>query len=340
MLGIVLISTLCGVPELPPPSSAPAAVRDVEHALELHPGATCLDRQRLAEQVRAWIGVREVDERLVVEVRGDPEDPTRVSFTIARDGEVIAIRRFDAAPESCPDLHAVVGLALALALDATLLESVAAPKETDTSASDPVPPVESSDPEPAPIDPELEPESEPARSDVPKPWGLRFAAEAGVTLGAPPGVGGYGALFAEAGWRDRFDVRIGPHFASSGMQRAGLGEVLMWVVAGRTDVCVGGRLRVLRPRACAGVLLGAALAGGQGFLEDRTVRLPWVAVPVGGDLRIRVGRRLELELGAELLVNLVRPAVDFVDPSGLRQVGRVFPRFAGTFGAGVVVTAW
>ena len=47
-----------------------------------------------------------------------------------------------------------------------------------------------------------------------------------------------------------------------------------------------------------------------------------------------------LELGAELLVNLVRPAVDFVDPSGLRQVGRVFPRFAGTFGAGVVVTAW
>jgi hypothetical protein len=317
-----------------------APVRPVEQALEVDPGATCLESGRLAEQVRTWIGVREVDERIVVEVRGDPTDPTRVSFTLRRDGEVIAVRRFDPAPVSCPDLHAVVGLAIALALDATLLESVGAAEEPSQSPTAEAPSAEppakpSETPKPVvDVAPPVEPSPEP------RPWALRIAGEAGLSLGAPPGVGGYGAAFVEAGWRDRVDLRIGPHLASSGSQPAGAGEVLMWVISGRSDICVGARLRVVRPRACAGLLVGAALARGGGFLEDRTVRLPWVAVPVGGDLRIRVARRLELEIGGEWLVNAVRPAFDFVDPSGFRQVGRVFPRFAGTFGLGAVVTVW
>jgi hypothetical protein len=336
MLEAVLIALLLTTSGSPASPDTRAQVRSVEDALAVDPGATCLESSRLATQVRAWMELREIDERLVVDVRGDRDEPTRVSFTIILDDEVIAVRRFDSAPDTCADLHAVVGLAIALALDATVLETVGVANKAqaaDEPSSD-----EDGDSKAeaeAGVQAELEVDPDPQRD-----WALRVSGEAGVSLGAPPGIGGYAALFLEAGWRERLDIRIGPHGGSSGPQPAGSESTLIWALAGRSDVCVGGRLRVVRPRGCLGVLLGAAFAEGRGFVEDRAARLPWVALPVGGDLRIMVAKRVELEIGGELLLNAVRPAFDFVDDSGFRQAARVFPRFAGTFGLGAVVTVW
>jgi hypothetical protein len=334
MLEAVLIALLLITSGSPASQDTPAQVRSVEDALTVDAGATCLESSRLATQVRAWMELREIDERLVVDVRGDRDDPTRVSFTIILDGEVIAVRRFDSAPETCADLHAVVGLAIALALDATVLETVGVASKAQ-AAEEPSSDEDGDSNAEADLHAESEVDPDPERD-----WVLRVSGEAGVSLGVPPGVGGYAALFLEAGWRERLDIRIGPYGGSSGPQPAGSASTLIWVLAGRSDVCVGGRLRVVRPRGCVGVLLGAAIAEGRGFVEDRAARLPWVALPVGGDLRIMVAKRLELEIGGELLLNAVRPAFDFVDDSGLRQAARVFPRFAGTFGLGAVVTVW
>src|SRR5688500_18412667 len=97
---------------------------DIGTALVVTPGATCVEHDRLALQVRTWLDQPQVDARLRIEVVGDEEHSLRLSFTLRRDEEVIAVRAFDPAPERCTDLHAVVGLAIALAIDATVLESV------------------------------------------------------------------------------------------------------------------------------------------------------------------------------------------------------------------------
>src|SRR5687768_6813652 len=102
--------------EPPPP---PFATLDeptvpLADALVVRAGATCLERDRLVAQIRTWFDRDRIDARLVVEVVGDEDDPLKLAFSIRRAERIIAVRRFEPAPDRCADLHAVVGLAIAL----------------------------------------------------------------------------------------------------------------------------------------------------------------------------------------------------------------------------------
>ncbi|MBC8073377.1 MAG: hypothetical protein IAG13_33970 [Deltaproteobacteria bacterium] len=297
-------------------------------ALVVHPGATCLERDRLVSQIRTWFDRDRIDARLVVEVVGDEHDPLKLAFSIRRGEQVIAVRRFEPAPDRCADLHAVVGLAIALAIDATLLESVAGNPRR--------PP----DPPPRPPDPPLGPEvpRRPAATK-PRPWRLSGEVAAQLSIGAPLDVGGGARLGLRTSWRRILDLSVGALVLSSGREAIGDGSAVFSAVAGRFDVCAGPPWPRLRPRGCVGVIAGAALAAGQGFETDRTARLPWVAIPFGVDLEINLAPRIDLVIGIEGVPAVVRPTFEVGADMGRIYVRR-FSRFGGLVEAGLSFSLW
>lgn len=319
------------------PSGERVAVAD---ALSLDPGATCLEHDRLVEQVVTWLERDELDPRLTVVVVGDPTEVRTLRFTLQDRGTPIAERAFAPGPSSCDDLHSVVALAIALAVDATVLESV--------GIAPPPRPEPAPEPRPEPL-----PEPEPTAAMEPSPlpdlaprqrlWALRAQLRGLLTVGVPPTLGGGGQLGLEAGWRDLVDVQLGVLATSAGAQpvdagaqSAGQANLTVSLIAGRADVCVGPQLRRVRPRLCGGALAGAALAEGRGFRDDYRTTLPWVAMALGGDVRVGLSARTALSFGLDGLVSVVRPAFDVREDFQVRQL-RDLPRFGAAIGMGVVV---
>jgi hypothetical protein len=291
------------------------------------PGATCVDHDRLALQVRTWLDQPDVDARLRIEVVGDEEHALRLSFTLRRDDEVIAVRAFDPAPERCTDLHAVVGLAIALAIDATVLESVGVEARTTPPRIEP-PTVRKTTPKPgAPPRPRA------------RQWRMRIDLTGMFTVGHPPGVGGGAKLELGFAWRDIIDLGVGAMAASSGSEPVGEGAATFSVVGALAQICAGPPWRRLRPRGCVGVIGGAAIAAGQGFMVDATTRVAWVDLPFGADLRVQLAPRVDFTLGIDGLVALLRP--EFVAVSLDEDVAiRRFPRVGLALEAGLSFLVW
>jgi hypothetical protein len=311
--------------------SEPVALAD---ALSLDPGATCLEHDRLTEQVVTWLERDELDPRLTVVVEGDPIEVRTLRFTLQDRGQPIAERTFAPGPSSCDDLHAVVALAIALAVDATVLESVGI-----TPAVVP-PPVIEPPPEPTP-DPvpvaAVEPPSGLDLAPRKQPWALRAQLKGLLTVGVPPTLGGGGQLGLEAGWRDLVDLQVGAFASTAGPQTIDEATLSITLLAARADLCVGPQVRRVRPRACGGVLAGSAVAQGRGFRDNYRATLPWVALAFGGDVRVGVGPRTALSFGLDGLVTVVRPVFDVREQFEVRQL-RDLPRFGAAFAVGFVVS--
>ena len=312
-------------------------MRPVVEAIAVTPGASCLDRDRLAAVVVSTLRARDVDARIDVEVEGDPEDPLAVAYTVHRRGEVIALRKFAPGPEDCAQLHAVVGVSVALAIDATAVPALEPEPE-------PKP-----DPAPVPTAPKVQPgkdderapriDAEPRRrAATGSPWSLRLALGGGFAMNTPPRYGGYGDLAIEGGWEEYVDLRASVLAAAAVPRSTPAGRTTLSVLGGRLDLCGGYRWRMLRPRGCLGAVGGAAFGTGQGFQDDRTSRIPWLAIAFGADLRIRVARRVEIELGADGVAHVVRPAFDYIDENGARRAVQEFPRVGLLTGIALVLT--
>lgn len=333
----------------PPPSTdvhqtVPEATVALGDAIVLRPGATCLERDRLVAQIRTWIEIDRIDARLVVEVVGDGSDPRRLAFSLRRGDDVIAVRRFDPAPARCADLHSVVGLAIALAIDATLLENLQREPDPEPPDREPVDPEPEPEPEPSPRPPQppvgpVTAPPGPRPRPKPRQWSLWSEVVGVFSVGAPPGVGG-GARFGLYGrWKELVDVGAGALVHSSGAERVGEGSAVLSVAAGRFDVCAGPRLGRVRLRGCTGLVAGAALAAGRGFDEDSTTRVPWVAVPIGARLEARIAERLSFLFGVEGQAAVIRPNFEAADLAD-RRSSRRFAPFAGTLELGLAILLW
>lgn len=321
-----------------PTSGETVAVAD---ALVVEPGATCLEHDRLSEQVVGWLGADALDPRLTVVVEGDDIEVRTLRFTLRDRGRVLAEREFSPGPSRCDDLHAVVALAIALAVDATVLETtgVAEPEPQPEPRPEPEP-----QPEPQP-EPKLETSPDepvpgsPAHVDLSSPpprWELRGQLRGLLAYGVPPEVGGGGMLGLELSHKSLVDLQLGVQATSSGSERIDGGRLAVTLVGGRVDACVGPRIGEIRPRGCLGLLVGSALAEGQGFSTDYRVALPWAAGTFGGDVRVGLTPRVRLSFGLEGLVTVVRPVFDLREGPEARTL-RELPRFGALFGVGLVI---
>ncbi len=135
------------------------------------------------------------------------------------------------------------------------------------------------------------------------------------------------------------DGGFGAVGVSSGRERVGDAGALFSAIAGRVDLCGGRSFGRLHPRGCGGFLAGAALAAGQGFARATSSTLPWLAVPIGAHLEVRLTDRFGLDLGVEGLVGVTRPVFE-----GLTQrselVSRAYARFGVLAGVGFTFLIW
>jgi hypothetical protein len=284
------------------PSTARGAEggRAVLDALDLQRGATCLDAETLADRVRAWLESDTVAPGLTIEVRGSLESPRIVEFWTLRAGRPVAYRRFGPGPERCDHLHEALGLAIAMAVRASLVDELAAQV--------------------------AEARAHAARGNGAPgslPWSA--ALDALGTLDVLPG-GSFGISGRiERALTPAFGVRLGVvGLAAPGETFNGLsGHFDAWIAAAQLDLCAALDLSPhLRARACMGIMGGLVAAQGHAFSPSEAALSRWFAAANGLGLVADLGERWALEVMAGVILPLERTAIVVQDSKTGSVVGQ------------------
>jgi hypothetical protein len=266
------------------------AQRPLTEAIDVHPGATCVEAGALAEQVGVWLGAETADADVWVRVAGSDDDPRTVSFEMGRGDRLLARRRFAPGPERCDHLQAALGLAIALAIRVSLLDEIVGPKQ------------------PAPERPANEPR---------EPWAVGVGAV--VAFGVLPGTSLGAGIRAERELPPNFALRLGVMGLSTWNQTFATvsGSFDAEIVALRLDACV--RLD-LTPRltgsGCAGFLAGGLLSQGRDFVSSRSAASLWTAAAEAVEIGYRAGKHWSLDAEVSLVLPLRRTQVQVLSGAG------------------------
>lgn len=298
------------------PRMAPAAdERPLAELLDLDAGASCLDPELLLEHLLSWRDEASVDARISIYVWGDAQDPRVVGFEVQASGRVRVQRSFEPAPAACEDLHAVVGLAIAIALDDTLAGELGVVEPTRVGPAVQVGPGEGDLP----------------RFDTPRrPDGRRrpvfgITAAAGLFAGLTPRLSAGGLLAFDLRPLDHFDLRVSALATHTPRVALDQGSVAVTVAAGRFDLCWGTAPLSVRLRLCGGFAAGATVAAGRGFGSNFQRAVPWLAAFAGVDLVVHLVGPLALELRVEGVFPVQRTRLDVRSESGQLLSSQLLP---------------
>jgi hypothetical protein len=274
--------------------------RPLSGAIAFAAGATCLEQSRLEAQVQTWLGRDRIPSDVRLDVRGDDRDPRAVGFRISRSGKTHE-RRFDHLPESCSDATAILGLAIALAIDAGLLAGVFA----------------------------LPSSKEQPRRLVAIEVGAGFDVVPGASVGGGGGIE-YGLLDWLSG---RLDVGSQFSWGNSINGTSGVFDAALVAIA--PQICAGGAvMNSLRVELCSGAAIGILHAQGHGFATPRSATGLWVGAQGGLRLVLAAGVSWVLDLEGVFPVHVPefraesgagQPLYRQIDPTGaLLSAGPVF----------------
>jgi hypothetical protein len=297
------------VAAMPAPASAQQAERPLKDAIAVDAGATCLDATELIEHVETWLGTATVDAEFTVDVHGSRDQPRVVQFQTLRSGRVIAARRFDPGPERCDHLHAALGLAIAMAIKASLVEEIAGG--------------------PPPPKPPEAPNATTIRAAPPPAARSQSAAS---TTSWAIGADGLAALAALPDPAFGLDVRLERALGSSFSVRLGLlalasfgarfpqgapGRFDTWLLAPRGDLCAAVEASArLRVRGCMGATVGAIHASGYDLPAAEGAFVRWIAVANGLDGELDLTKNWAVDAGVTLFLPVARNSIVVRDPAG------------------------
>lgn len=237
-------------------------------------GITCLDSEELADHIATWLGTDQVSKGLTLDIHGSPHFARTVWFRIRRGDDTIAERRFEPAPARCDALHAAVGLAIALALKASLLDSLIGEQtQRDTSHT------------------------------------FRILVQALGGIAVVPGLDVGVALNLQHAFSERFAARLS--FAGllgpQGDFQHDQGRFKTWLTYGRFDLCSRlANLNSLQISACAGIAAGALYATGDAFPISRHALIEYIAVANALELDITLTTHWTLTTAIEVLIPIRR----------------------------------
>jgi hypothetical protein len=280
-------------------------------------GPECVDRNALVADLAVWLGRDTIDSRVRIVVHN--EQTHFVAFEISRDGRPVGDRRLGAEGMDCAKLRAVAGLALASALDATLLATLASASPAPPPPPEPTPPAR-------PVSP---PAAERNR--------LSVAADAALLIGVLPSVVPGGELnvgYRVSSW---FEPRVA--FLGTGVESFALGTASTHasLFLGRAEACLVRETSVFRGRACAGVAAGAIPAAGSGLAPNYAVARGWAAASARLEGELRLAPILGIVLGADGLVPFVAPSFEAVGTNGVTAAERDIPRVGLVLRGGLVL---
>jgi len=278
---VVLMSSAASAQ--PRPAAVPPAQRVLAQVLTLEPGASCLERDRLLAHVKMWLGGERVDAGVRVRVHGDPADRRKLWFELERDGQSTR-RSFDAAPDSCDDTHAVLGLSIAMAIDAERLRETLAP--------------------------------------LPAPPRLRLLSlQPSLAYDVLPDVSLGVLLGGELGLLPWFGLRADAlvHYSWDDTISGSTGHFDALLAGGSLQACTGGRPDpTLRIALCVGLASGALHAWGTDYAPSNAETGLWLGVRSG--LRFHLTLGIDWLLDVDVMSAIVSPA--FTADRGATELAR------------------
>jgi len=237
-------------------------------AMSVAEDVPCISRERLAAHVKMWLGAPHVPASLCIRVGA--EGPARTVWFEIQRGDSARRRHFDLLPASCDDAHAVLGLAIALAIDAARL--------TDSY-------------------PALT-----ANSSAPR---LSMSAQASVAYELLPGTSLGGQIGLTADWTSWLSLHVDvlSHITRDARLLESRGRFDALLVGGALRACAGGWAQpALHLAVCAGLAAGGIHAWGRGLAPSRADSALWLAARSG--LRARLDAGIGLLLDLEVFTNL------------------------------------
>ena len=298
--------------------------RALSDAIEVSDGP-CIEQERLAALTASWLGYERIDVRLQIAVELRGEDA--IAFELRNEG-ALKVERELPAPKNCADRHAALALAIAMAIDASVLD--AAMPET--------PPVAKAA-EPATDDeaPELRARERPTPPPAPR---TRVAVFAGALAGFEilPGVAFGGRAGVSVGATPWLDIDI-EALAMGGLPFAlDPGRVQPTLAGAAVGACPNRRWSRFQLRLCVALAGGAVVARGRGFDESLTTTLPWVAGRALGDVRFRVAELVWLGITAGFAAPIVRTDFHTQNENGAPVERREVAAAAGLTGIDLAIT--
>lgn len=286
-------------PPAPVPDAPAVRSRLVAEAIEVDPGATCLEHDKLVRRVARWLERDHVDARISVHVLGGNSDADEVAFAITFEKHPRAERKIHDAPEDCDQLHSALALSIALAIDATLMDAQRA-QETEPDV---------------PSDEELLAAGPPA----PAYFRLAFGAFAHATSGLLTDLAPAASARIELGFVRWLDLRAGALVSRVGDQRlpGAEGRFDVDLIAGRLDACALYSVTQLRLLACAGGMAGSFRTRGEAF-SGGSLTQPrlWLALVGGVELQAEITSWFALAVAIDLAVPLQRREINVRGPDG------------------------
>jgi hypothetical protein len=293
------------------PVGGATPTQPVAEALETHLGAAgCADAGPLSEQLEVWTRNPELDARLRIVVREDEARRQRARFELWSAEEELVERSIEPLPTDCDAYRAALALAIAFALDATVLQELGVPP------ADPEPPPES---ELAPLPEEGEDErGEERLTSREVSRGVRGGVDLGgaAGLGLSPGVTLGGGLNLRFALHPKLSLVFGGEVQQGLSQPLGEGQIAMRFVMARVALCGGGELRRVDLRGCAGTLAGSVWIDGKDYEVEHQTRAPWVALTLGPQVRAPLSSRFSFVAALDAVLPLARVEARVLDSGG------------------------
>ncbi len=291
------------------PAQGATRTRPLTEAVTVVGASRCLEARDVGAQVARWLGSGAIDGRVSIVVSAGDEPSPALSFEVRRDGQVIAVRRFDPPPVTCADVRRVVAIAIALAIESTVLVA----PSTDTR------------------------EPGQARRIVPAPsWGVKAAVLAGVLPELAVGLQSYVDVDLSA----RFGLTAGILTTFPSGTLVGPGRADLRLVAGEVGACWIALRGVIDLRACGGVGAGGVRVDGEAFAPSLSPFLPWASVMGHVGIRLAVSRWLAIEGGVDGFLPVLRPELEVASSNGAILFTRSLPVGGGAGTLGWAVTFW
>ena len=296
--------------------AADATERPIVAAIAAAPDA-CYDGNSLAASIGAWLNKTTIDARIAILVRRPAEGTLR--FTVEREGKLVGERDMPAGTLPCPDLRAALSLAIAIAIDHTLLDSlgIEAPPTEPTERENPKAPTSPAPaPAPGPLPAAATTPSQPKIKPADERAVLGFALEAEALFGVLPGpaLGASPRIsFMPAPWLAIRGAALGTTRAQTSV--AG-GTASAGLLAGRLEGCVLGPLEEVRGAICAGAAYGGLSIEGSGLEPSYSPSMRWAAGIARVEARYPARSALGAVVAVDGVVPLLRPELQVVDRQG------------------------
>ncbi len=289
-------------------------------------GDTCVTAEAIVTRVAHWLGRDAIEGGIDVRVLLD-ETSRQFSFVLQRGDEPVAQRVFDVLPSVCGARIEALSLAIAIAIDPSVMDSLGEPAEELVESTDEAQAQAQEEAEPLPL---AEPPSA-ASGEV------RFGLAAGVAAqaGFLPELSFGGSVSGELLLGPTWQLRLSGWATSNIRTALGRGEGSMRLVGGRFDVCFGSATNPLQFGGCVGAAAGALLAEGLGFETDLDASSPWVAAIARVFVLFPAHSLFAGRLAVDALLPLLRPGVHIMDTSG----GILDEQSLPLFGAQIVFEA-